>query len=62
MPVVHSAAAANRNRLLAVFGLTLAIFAVEVLCECLAGFFDIEHSTFQIETADRRSLEDVAHA
>ena len=31
------------------------------LCECLAGFFDIEHSTFQIETADRRPLEDVAH-
>ena len=32
------------------------------LCACLAGFFDIEHSTFQIETADRRPLEDVAHA
>jgi len=32
------------------------------LCECLAGFFDIEHSTFQIETADRRRLEDVGHA
>ena len=32
------------------------------LCECLAGFFDIEHSTFQIETADRRPLEDVGHA
>jgi cobalt-zinc-cadmium efflux system protein len=32
------------------------------LCECLAGFFDIEHSTFQIETADRRPLEGVAHA
>jgi cobalt-zinc-cadmium efflux system protein len=32
------------------------------LCECLAGFFDIEHSTFQIETADRRRLEDVRHA
>ena len=31
------------------------------LCECLAGFFDIEHSTFQIETADRRPLEDVGH-
>ena len=31
------------------------------LCACLAGFFDIEHSTFQIETADRRPLEDVAH-
>jgi cobalt-zinc-cadmium efflux system protein len=32
------------------------------LCECLSGFFDIDHSTFQIETADRRPLEDVAHA
>jgi cobalt-zinc-cadmium efflux system protein len=32
------------------------------LCECLAGFFDIDHSTFQIETADRRRLEEVGHA
>jgi cobalt-zinc-cadmium efflux system protein len=32
------------------------------LCDCLAGFFDIEHSTFQIETADRRRLEEVGHA
>ncbi len=32
------------------------------LCECLSGIFDIEHSTFQIETADRRRLEGVAHA
>lgn len=32
------------------------------LCECLGGFFDIEHSTFQIETADRRRLEAVGHA
>ena len=31
------------------------------LCECLAGYFDIEHSTFQIETSDRRPLEEVAH-
>jgi cobalt-zinc-cadmium efflux system protein len=31
------------------------------LCECLAGFFDIDHSTFQIETADRRPREEVAH-
>src|SRR5664279_1381181 len=31
------------------------------LCQCLAGFFDIEHSTFQIETADRRRLEEVGH-
>ena len=32
------------------------------LCECLSGFFDIEHSTFQIETADRRRLEETGHA
>jgi cobalt-zinc-cadmium efflux system protein len=32
------------------------------LCECLTGFFDIEHSTFQIETSDRRRLEEVGHA
>lgn len=32
------------------------------LCECLSGFFDIEHSTFQIETADRRRLEEGGHA
>lgn len=32
------------------------------LCTCLTGFFDIEHSTFQIETLDRRRLEEVAHA
>ena len=32
------------------------------LCTCLSGFFDIEHSTFQIETADRRRLEEEGHA
>ncbi len=31
MPHVHSAAAGHRNRLLAVFGLTLAIFVVEIV-------------------------------
>lgn len=31
------------------------------LCTCLAGIFDIEHSTFQLEAADRRRLEEVAH-
>ena len=31
------------------------------LCTCLAGIFDIEHSTFQLETADRRRLEEIAH-
>ena len=32
------------------------------LCTCLAGIFDIDHSTFQLETADRRRLEEIAHA
>jgi cobalt-zinc-cadmium efflux system protein len=32
------------------------------LCTCLAGIFDIDHSTFQLETADRRRVEEVAHA
>jgi cobalt-zinc-cadmium efflux system protein len=32
------------------------------LCRCLSGDFDIEHSTFQLESADRRRLEAVNHA
>ena len=32
------------------------------LCECLSDDFDIEHSTFQLETADRRRLEERGHA
>jgi cobalt-zinc-cadmium efflux system protein len=35
---------------------------LDELCRCLAGDFDIEHSTFQLETADRRRLEEVGHA
>src|SRR5262245_14681300 len=31
------------------------------LCECLAGDFDIEHSTFQLEATDRRRLEAATH-
>jgi cobalt-zinc-cadmium efflux system protein len=31
------------------------------LCACLSGFFDIEHSTFQLETHDRRRVEQEAH-
>jgi cobalt-zinc-cadmium efflux system protein len=31
------------------------------LCRCLSGDFDIEHSTFQLETVDRRRVEVVAH-
>jgi cobalt-zinc-cadmium efflux system protein len=32
------------------------------LCECLSDDFDIEHSTFQLETADRRRFEERSHA
>ncbi len=32
------------------------------LCECLSSDFDIEHSTFQLETHDRRRLEGAGHA
>ena len=35
--------------------------ALEFLCDCLSGHFDIEHSTFQLEFSDRRSLEGAAH-
>jgi cobalt-zinc-cadmium efflux system protein len=31
------------------------------LCDCLSGDFDIEHSTFQLETGDRRRIEETAH-
>jgi cobalt-zinc-cadmium efflux system protein len=34
---------------------------LDALCECLSGDFDIEHSTFQLESADRRRLEAVSH-
>jgi cobalt-zinc-cadmium efflux system protein len=34
---------------------------LDELCECLSGDFDIEHSTFQLETSDRRRLEERAH-
>jgi len=35
---------------------------LDELCGCLTGDFDIEHSTFQLETADRRRLEEARHA
>jgi len=35
---------------------------LDALCACLSHDFDIEHSTFQLETADRRRLEEVSHA
>ena len=35
---------------------------LDYLCGCLSDDFDIEHSTFQLETVDRRRLEERAHA
>jgi cobalt-zinc-cadmium efflux system protein len=35
---------------------------LDALCACLSDVFDIEHSTFQIETADRRRFEQRSHA
>jgi cobalt-zinc-cadmium efflux system protein len=34
---------------------------LDYLCDCLSGDFDIEHSTFQLESPDRRRLETVSH-
>ena len=31
------------------------------LCRCLSSQFDIEHSTFQLESVDRQRLEEAAH-
>jgi len=39
-----------------------AAVALDELSRCLADDFDIEHSTFQLETADRRRLEERSHA
>jgi cobalt-zinc-cadmium efflux system protein len=36
--------------------------ALAALSDCLAEDFDIEHSTFQLETQDRRRLEERSHA
>jgi len=36
--------------------------ALASLSDCLADDFDIEHSTFQLETIDRRRLEERSHA
>ncbi len=35
--------------------------ALEFLCACLSGHFDIEHSTFQLEFSDRRPQEGATH-
>ena len=34
---------------------------LDALCRCLSTQFDIEHSTFQIETRDRQPIEEAAH-
>jgi cobalt-zinc-cadmium efflux system protein len=34
---------------------------LDALCRCLSTQFDIEHSTFQLETQDRQPLEDAVH-
>jgi cobalt-zinc-cadmium efflux system protein len=34
---------------------------LDEVCRCLSGDFDIEHSTIQLETADRRRLEEATH-
>jgi Co/Zn/Cd efflux system component len=34
---------------------------LDALCGCLSADFDIEHSTFQLETTDRRRLEERSH-
>jgi cobalt-zinc-cadmium efflux system protein len=36
--------------------------ALDALTACLSEDFDIEHSTFQLETVDRRRLEERSHA
>lgn len=38
-----------------------AATVLDRLGECLAGDFDIEHSTFQLESFDRRRIEESAH-
>ncbi len=35
---------------------------LDEVCRCLAGDFDIDHSTIQLETSDRRRLEETTHA
>lgn len=35
--------------------------ALDRLCECLSGDFDVEHSTFQLESVDRRRVEEAGH-
>jgi cobalt-zinc-cadmium efflux system protein len=39
-----------------------AAITLDALCACLSDDFDIEHSTFQLETVDRRRVEERRHA
>ena len=39
-----------------------AATTLDALCTCLSDDFDIEHSTFQLETVDRRRVEGRGHA
>ena len=39
-----------------------AAATLDARCACLSDHFDIEHSTFQLETTDRRRIEERAHA
>ncbi len=34
---------------------------LDELCGCLSGDFDVEHSTLQLETIDRRRIEEASH-
>ena len=34
---------------------------LDEICRCLSDDFDMEHSTIQLETSDRRRLEDTWH-
>jgi len=34
---------------------------LDELCRCLTGDFDVEHSTLQLETSDRRRFEEAGH-
>lgn len=34
---------------------------LDELCRCLTGDFDVDHSTLQLETSDRRRLEEAGH-
>ena len=37
-------------------------WVLDEVCRCLSGDFDIDHSTIQLETSDRRRLEETTHA